>query len=144
MYLIDTNVVSELRKGARADPCVLAFFQQAAASGAAIHLSAVSIGELRRGVEMIRRRGGAKQSELLETWLATVVERFGSRILPLDAAAAQIWGRLRSPDPEHALDKQIAAIALLRGLTVVTRNTADFDATGARLLNPFMPLPAGG
>jgi len=93
---------------------------------------------LRRGVELIRRRGDADQAERLEAWLESVVEQFGERILPLDADAAQVWGRFRVPDPDHALDKQIAAIALVNDLTLATRNVADFRALGVRLRNPFV------
>jgi predicted nucleic acid-binding protein len=137
MYLIDTNVVSEARKNARTNRGVVSFFKSAAASGDPLFLSAVSLGELRRGVELIRRRGDADQARRLEAWLATVVESFGERILAFDMDAAQVWGRLRVPDPDHALDKQIAAIALVNGLTLVTRNVADFEGLGVKLANPF-------
>jgi toxin FitB len=137
MYLIDTNVVSEGRKNARANRGVVAFFASAAASGEPVFLSAISVGELRRGVELIRRRGDADQAERLEAWLAVVVESFGERILAFDADAAQVWGRLRVPDPSHALDKQIAAIALVNDLTLVARNSVDFEGMGVKLANPF-------
>ncbi len=137
MYLIDTNVISEARKQQRANPGVLAFFQQAAQRNEALYLCSVSLGELRRGVELIRQRGDAPQARLLEAWLGDIVDQFGDSILTLDADAAQVWGRLRVPDPQHELDKQIAAIALVNDLTVVTRNTADFSGTGVVLSNPF-------
>jgi len=138
VFLIDTNVVSEARKGDRANPGVVAFFRDLADSGDLAFLASITIGELRRGVELIRRRGDADQAERLETWLESVVEQFRERILPLDADAAQVWGRLRVPDPGHALDKQIAAIALVNDdLTLVTRNVADFEGLGVRLKNPF-------
>ena len=137
MYLIDTNVISEARKQTRANPGVIAFFDEVAASNAAAYLSAVSIGELRRGVELIRHRGDLDQAKLLENWLTVIVTDFTDRILAFDAEAAQVWGRLRVPDPAQALDKQIAAIALVNDLTVVTRNVADFAVTGLRLRNPF-------
>ena len=89
-------------------------------------------------MELIRRRGDADQAERLEAWLESVVEQFGERILPLDADAAQVWGRFRVPDPDHALDKQIAAIALVNDLTLATRNVADFEGLGVRLTNPFV------
>jgi predicted nucleic acid-binding protein len=139
MYLVDTNVISEARKGLRANPGVRAFFVQAMEEDWPLYLSAISIGELRRGVDLIRHRGDGLQAEALEAWLAQLLQDYGDRVLVLDSDAAQLWGRMRVPHPEHALDKQIAAIALLHELTVVTRNTADFPSTGVTLLNPFDP-----
>jgi hypothetical protein len=137
MYLIDTNVISEARKRTRADPGVMDFFNQAAAADDPLYLSAVTVGELRRGVELIRHRGDGAQADVLEAWLAMVLVEFGGNVLAFDADAAQVWGRLRVPHPEHELDKQIAAIALVYDLTVVTRNPADFAGTGVKLKNPF-------
>ena len=139
VYLIDTNVVSERRKQARANPGVRQFFESVAEAGTPIYLSAISVGELRRGVELIRHRGDLDQVGLLEAWLVALLEQFADNILTFDADAAQVWGRLRVPRPEHEIDKQIAAIALVNDLTVVTRNTADFKATGVRLIDPFVP-----
>jgi predicted nucleic acid-binding protein len=141
VYLIDTNVVSEARKKAKANPGVVSFFDHVAAGGEAVYLPAISVGEFRRGIELVRHRGDADQAKLLEAWLTIVLEQFGGNILALDADAAQVWGRLRVPDPEHELDKQIAAIALVNDLTIVTRNTADFAGTGVKLMNPFLPVP---
>lgn len=137
MFLVDTNVISEARKGKRADPGVVAFWAEAARNDTAIFLASVTIGELRRGVELIRHRGDQRQAALLEQWLEHVLVDHGERVLSLDCDAAQVWGRLRVPNPQHAIDKQIAAIALLHELTVVTRNTADFAGFGVSLLNPF-------
>ncbi len=135
MYLIDTNVVSEVRKKANTNAGVAAFFAHVADEP--MYLSSVSVGELRRCVELIRHRGDTEQAGLLEAWLTIVLAQFGDNILAFDANAAQVWGRLRVPRPEHALDKQIAAIALVNDLMIVTRNTADFDGTGVKLINPF-------
>jgi toxin FitB len=138
VYLIDTNVIREARKKHNADAGVKAFFDEVAAEGTPLYLSAVTVGELRRGVELIRHRGDARQARLLETWLISLLEQYKDQVLPFDADAAQVWGRLRVPRPEHELDKQIAATALLYGLTVVTRNTSDFVGTGVALRNPFV------
>ena len=140
MYLIDTNVISEARKQGKANPGVIEFFKQASAQDEAIYLCVVTIGELRRGVELIRHRGDEQQAALLEAWLADVMGQYADNILAFDAQAAQVWGRLRVPHPEHELDKQIAAIALVNDLTVVTRNAADFSDTGVRWKNPFLPV----
>jgi predicted nucleic acid-binding protein len=137
MYLIDTNVISEARKRAKANRGVIAFFDTVVASSEPVFLSAISVGELRRGVELVRHRGDAHQARRLEAWLTSVVELFGQRILAFDTDAAQVWGYLRVPDPGHAIDKQIAAIALANDLTLVTRNVADFESSGVKLANPF-------
>ena len=107
----------------------------------AIHAK-FTIGELRRGVELIRLRGDTEQAGLLEDWLSAVLDQHADKVLAFDADAAQVWGRLRVPNPEHALDKQIAATALVHDLTVVTRNAADFAGTGVKVMNPFVaPVP---
>lgn len=137
MFLIDTNVISELRKGPRANPGVLQFFEDCETNGERFYLSAITVGELRRGVSLIAHRGDAPQAQRLEAWLAELTTQFAQRILDFDADAAQIWGRLRVPHPENELDKQIAAIAHVHGLTVVTRNVADFRGCAITLLNPF-------
>lgn len=135
MYLLDTNVVSELRKGVRANAGVTAFF--ASLKPEEIYLAVQTIGEIRRGVENIRGRGDREQAERLETWLEALVSEHAMRILDFDLECAQVWGKLLSPNPQHPVDKQIAAIGLIYDLTVVTRNTADFQSTGVRLFDPF-------
>jgi toxin FitB len=138
VYLIDTNVISEARKKDKANPGVATFFREVADQGEALYLSVVSLGELRRGVELIRYRGDIRQADMLGAWLTDVLDQYRNNILAFDTDAAQVWGRLRVPHAEHEIDKQIAAIALVNGLTVVTRNTADFADTGVNLLNPFL------
>ncbi len=137
MYLIDTNVLSEARKGKRADPGVQRFFQRVIAEDEPVFLSVVTIGELRRGVELIRHRGDGDQATRLEAWLAGILEDYRDDLLALDEDVAQVWGKLRVPHPENALDKQIAATALVHTLTVVTRNERHFEGIGVRVLNPF-------
>jgi predicted nucleic acid-binding protein len=137
VYLIDTNVISEARKRERANPGVLAFLRMVAERDEAMYLSVVTVGELRRGVDLIRHRGDGPQAMLLERWIRSVLRQYEDQILPFEAEAAQVWGRLRVPHPEHELDKQIAATALVHDLTVVTRNVQHFVATGVKLLNPF-------
>ncbi len=137
MYLIDTNVISEARKGPAARTGVIDFFRHCLEQDAPVYLSAVTIGELRRGVDLIRHRGDASQADRLEAWLQHVIEGYRDHVLPFDLDAAQVWGRLRVPRSENALDKQIAATALLYDLTLVTRNTKDFADTGVRYIDPF-------
>jgi predicted nucleic acid-binding protein len=136
VYLIDTNVISEARK-ARANRGVLAFFKSVDAANEPIYLSAITISELRRGIGLIRHRGDFEQATVLENWLTTIVSEFADRIPTFDAEAAQVRGRLRVLDPNNTLDKQIAAIALVNDMTVVTRNTKDFEGKGLSLIKPF-------
>jgi len=137
MYLVDTNVISEVRKKSKANKGVQAFFKQVVKDDAQTFISVVTVGELRRGVELIRYRGDVRQANQLENWLATLLTEHQDHILDINQDIAQLWGRLRVPHPENALDKQIAATALIYELTVVTRNHKDFVKTGVRVLNPF-------
>ncbi|MEO0802625.1 MAG: hypothetical protein AAFY57_10160 [Cyanobacteria bacterium J06642_2] len=95
MYLIDTNVISEKRKGYGANPGVIRFFKQAAENNDRLYLSAMTIGELRRGVELIRNRGNLSQARMLEMWLEVILVEYGDCILDFNAAEAQVWGRFR-------------------------------------------------
>lgn len=139
MYLVDTDVISESRKGDGANAGVREFFRKASLDDEPLYISAITIGELRRGVEKLRHRGDMEQANRLERWLLRIIEEYGDAILSFDEEIAQIWGRLRVPHPENPLDKQIAATALIHDLTVVTRNVADFNSTGVRVLDPFLP-----
>jgi len=136
MYLVDTNVISEARQGIKANPGVREFFQTTAADG--LYISAQTIGEIRRGLENIRHRGDLPQTKMLEKWLGRVVADYADKILTFDEECAQVWGRLMSPHPVHPIDKQIAAIALIHDLTLVTRNVDDFRGTGVAIKNPFV------
>jgi hypothetical protein len=138
MYLVDTDVISEVRKGEKANSGVREFFEIASRDAMPLYLSVVTVGELRTGVERLRHRGDAQQAELLERWLQHLTKTYADAILPIDEETAHVWGRLRVPNPENPLDKQIAATALIHDLTVVTRNTEHFAPTGVRLKNPFV------
>jgi predicted nucleic acid-binding protein len=137
VYLVDTDVISEARKGEKGNPGVKAFFRDTLRGNVALFLSAITIGELRQGVEIIRHRGDGAQAERLERWLDRITKDYPDAILPFDEETAHIWGRLRVPHPENPLDKQIAATALIYDLAVVTRNRAHYESTGVRVVNPF-------
>jgi predicted nucleic acid-binding protein len=132
-FLLDTNVVSEARKRT-ANPHVKAWL--ASVAGHELFLSVLVIGEIRQGIERMRRRD-AKQAGKYESWLATLLRDYADRIVPVDAEVAQEWGRLNVPDPLPVIDGLLAATAKARGWTLVTRNTADLAHSGVRLLNPF-------
>ena len=138
MYLVDTNVISEIRKRKSANRGVQSFFRHAIQDNTALFISVITIGELRRGVELIRYRGDELQAAQLESWLETLLVQYGENILDINPDIAQLWGRLRVPHHENALDKQLAAMALIYDLTIATRNQKDFSKTGARILNPFI------
>jgi toxin FitB len=132
MYLLDTNVVSELRKP-RPHGAVMAWLQ--AQDDANLHLSAVTIGEIQAGIELTRQQDATKAQEI-EAWLEQVAASWN--VLPMDAPAFRAWARLmhRRSDTVYE-DAMIAATAQVHGLTVVTRNVADFKAFGVGLVNPF-------
>lgn len=137
MYLIDINVISELRKKRNINKGVKFFFDQAVFNNTPLYISVVTLGELRRGIELIRHRGDLVQSQMLEQWLNLILDEYDEYILEFSQEAAQVWGALRVPHHENALDKQIAATALVYDLCVVTRNIEAFKATGAKVINPF-------
>ena len=131
-YLLDTNVVSELRKQ-RPHGAVLAWLQSQ--DEADLHLSAVTLGEIQAGIELTREQDPSKADEI-EAWLALVAQAY--QVLPMDAAAFRAWARLmhRKSDTLYE-DAMIAATAQVHGLTVATRNVADFKALGVAVFNPF-------
>lgn len=137
MYVLDTNVVSELRKArsGRADPRVIAWASEVAASS--LYLSAITILELEIGVLLVERRDGP-QGALLRQWLdEQVVPAFAGRVLPVDTAVAKACATLQVPDPRSDRDALIAATAMTHGMTVVTRNAGDFEPLRVAILNPW-------
>lgn len=133
MYLLDTNVVSETRK-LKPHGAVLAWLK--ATPEQSLYLSAVTLGEIQAGIEITRERDMAKAAEI-EIWLEQLAQSI--QILPVDAAAFRCWAKLLHRRANHHLeDALIAATAMTHGLTVVTRNTKDFEAFGIMLLNPFL------
>lgn len=133
-FLVDTNVLSELRKGRRCDANVARW--ATAHPTEDLFTSVLVLGEIRQGIERARRRD-ADKALVLERWLDTVRLAFEARILPVDQAVAEEWGRINVPDPIPVIDGLLAATAKVNGLTLATRNVADLPRTGARVLNPF-------
>ena len=137
MYLLDTTVISELRKAksGKADQKVLAWAESVPASS--LYVSAITVLELETGVLLVERRDPA-QGAVLRSWLNThVLPAFSERILPVDTAVAQHCAKLHVPDPRSDRDALIAATALVHGMPVITRNIQDFAPTGVELLNPW-------
>ena len=137
MYLIDTNIISEIRKQERAHPGVIGMFSDFQSMGRVIYLSSITIGELQRGIALCKHRGDTQKAILLELWLDSVVSGFDGHILSFCTDCARVWGHLCAPDNTNVVDKQLAATALVYDLTLVTRNVRHVASTGARLLNPF-------
>lgn len=135
MYLLDTNVISELRRPQRAAPQVLAWAGREPIAG--FFLSSITVLELELGTLQMERKD-ARQGAVLRAWLDTqVLARFAGHILAVDTAVAQCCARLHVPDPQSDRDALIAATALVHDMIVVTRNVSDFAATGVRLFNPW-------
>ena len=134
-FLIDTNVLSELRKGHRCDAKVRAW--ALSAKHAHHSVSVLSLGEIRKGIELLRNKA-PDQCPAFEKWLTALETRYAGNILPVTNEIADQWGRLQAKRAMPVIDSLLAATALVHQLTLVTRNTADFTATGATLLNPFL------
>ena len=132
-WLVDTNILSELRKGDRTDPGIRAWFAEAREEE--LFTSVLVLGEVRRGIESIRRRD-APSALALEQWLARLTMSFAERVLPIDARVADRWGTLNVPDPVPTVDGLLAASALVHDLVLVTRNVRDVAGTGVQLLDP--------
>ena len=134
-YLLDTNVVSELRKR-RPDPRVLAWYD--GVSSADLFISVLTVGEIRLGIERLRRKDSV-QADVLERWLDGLRAAYGDHVVEVDAGIAEEWGRLNVPDPLPVIDGLLAASAWFRGWTLVTRNVADLAGCDVPVINPFDP-----
>jgi predicted nucleic acid-binding protein len=137
-YLLDTNIVSELRKR-HPNPGVLAWYGGIASAD--LFISVLTIGEIRLGVERLRRKDSV-QADLLEQWLRGLQVTYADHIVDVDTGIAEQWGRLNIPDPLPVIDGLLAASAKVRGWTLVTRNIADLARCGVPIINPFDP-PSG-
>lgn len=133
-YLLDSNVVSELRKGERADAGVQHWF--ADVEDTELFLSVLTVGEIRRGIDSVQRRDRAR-ALALNRWLRALVTDYEARILPVDQRVAEAWGRMNAVATFPAVDSLLAATAHVHGLTLVTRNTKNVARTGVPCLNPF-------
>lgn len=136
--LLDTSTISELRAGRDAN--VAAWAEASDRRG--WHLSVLTLGELREGIEKLRPRD-PERAAAFDSWLEALHLQFGDRLVEVDAQIAEEWGRLNAGDPRPTVDSLIAASARVRGLAVVTRNTADFEPLDVPLLNPWLD-PTGG
>jgi predicted nucleic acid-binding protein len=132
-YLLDTNVLSEARRP-RGDERVKRWISSAPAAD--LYLSVLVVGEIRRGIERLKRRD-PEGAEVYEAWLGTVLHDYADRVLPVDTEIAEAWGRMSVPDPVPIVNGLMAATAKVRGMTFVTRNTAGVERAGVRVLNPF-------
>lgn len=137
MFLIDTNIISEVRKADRCDPLVAAWF--ASIDDADLYLSVLVTGEIRKGIELARSRDRQK-SESLQRWLLKLEQGFAQRILPVNFAVADEWGKISALRPTPVVDGLLAATAKVFSLTLVTRNINDVSGLGVTVLNPFGPL----
>ncbi|MDE1987639.1 MAG: type II toxin-antitoxin system VapC family toxin [Alphaproteobacteria bacterium] len=133
-YLIDTNVISEVRKGARCDPNVARWYDEI--DDGSLYLSALVLGEIRKGVEKARSRDPT-QARALERWLVEVNKTFGDRILTVDRVVADEWGKMGATRSLPVVDALLAATAKVHGMTLVTRNTLDVADLDVAVLNPF-------
>jgi predicted nucleic acid-binding protein len=135
-YLLDTNVVSEIRKGTRCDVNVARWYERI--GGDSLFLSVLVVGELRKGIERVRARDDV-QARTLEKWLIGLGDQFRARILPVDLSIADEWGRMNAIRPLPVIDGMLAATAKVHTMTLVTRNTLDVTGLDVMLLNPFKP-----
>ena len=133
-YLLDTNIISEVRKRHPA-PSVAGWISATPADR--LHVSVLTFGEIEQGITRLRTRGDAEQAASIERWLRGMQEAFGNRALPVTLGVSAEWGRRPGDYPIPVIDALIAATARVHGLTVVTRNVKDFERAGVPVFNPF-------
>jgi toxin FitB len=133
-FLLDTNIISEVRRGPRCDPKVAAWYESI--DDSELYLSVLLLGEIRKGIELARPRDPGK-ARALEAWLAQVELAFADRIFSIDQRTSDEWGRMSARRPIPVIDGLLAATAKVHHLTLVTRNDADVAGLGASVLNPF-------
>ena len=141
MFLLDTNIISEVRKGRRSDSNVSNWYTGVGESQ--LYISSLTIGEIRKGIELARRRRDVDQAEALEAWLHTVVNGYSGRVLTVDAQVADTWGQMSAIRPIPVVDALLAATAQVHDLILVTRNVSDVEGLGVTVLNPFLDLTRG-
>ena len=133
-FLVDTNVISELKRGRNAAPPVVAWFADMRPER--VFTSVIVLGEIRRGIQLVARRD-KPQAAILEGWYASMRQRLGSRILSVDESIMTVWAKISVPDMLPAYDGLIAATALAHGLTIATRNASDYQRTGVEVVDPW-------
>lgn len=135
-FLLDTNVISEVRKGANGNKSVVDWYRQT--DDRLMFLSSMVIGEIRKGIERLAPTN-SEAAVRIDEWLTRVCRHYEYRIIPVDVEVAEEWGRMSAADPPPVVDGLIAATAKVHGLTLVTRNVTDVERTGVRCLDPFLP-----
>jgi hypothetical protein len=136
-YLLNTNIISEIRKGGECNPHVAAWYDSVDEDS--IYVSVLVLGEIRKGIERARPTNPG-QARALEKWLSTLSQCFADRILPIDLAVADEWGRMSAKRPVSTVDALLAATAKVHRMMLATRNVADVADLGAEVLNPFEPM----
>jgi len=132
-FLLDTNIVSDLRRAARARAALVTWFEEQPSES--LYLSVVTLGEIRQGIEQLRRHD-SRQAHSLSAWLTDLISFYGDRLLPVDGPVADEWGRLRAVRSVPVIDALLAATARVHHLALVTRNEKDFAGLGVTTINP--------
>ena len=135
MFLIDTNIISELRKGQRCNAGVAAWYTGVTEDE--LFICALTLGEIRKGIELLRQRSDVEQAYIYERWIQEVIKKFSQRILPIDPDVANAWGVMNAIRPVPVVDGLLAATAKAHNKILVTRNISDVEGLGVELLNPF-------